>query len=298
MKENKIILVSLLLLIILIISIYINNMYEGFTTTPTAIYNGVAYYQQQFDLAKQKYPNLALTIQNINTVYTFKKSDGTLLTTYQMNNYHTPVQYINDASYWNIQSIMLDLSVGGYDKSFSKENANELINIITDSSLPDLILISPTPTPETSRTTPPGTTPGTTPFATSRTTPPGTTPGTTPFATTPTTTHTSKTYTKESVLSYLNEVDVSMSDYLKYMFDEPPKCPQVTTTTPAPTCPPLPTCRPPELIKCVADFGTNIGDKLSGGQGVLQNTRHVCPNTLKKCSNFKCGSAFGTCISE
>jgi hypothetical protein len=97
--------------------------------------------------------------------------------------------------------------------------------------------------------------------------------------------------------SYLNEVDASMSDYLKSMFDTPPKCIQASTTTPAPTCPPLQTCPPHEPIKCVADFGTNIGDKLSGGQGVLQNTRHVCPNTLKKCSNFKCGSAFGTCTN-
>jgi len=49
-------------------------------------------------------------------------------------------------------------------------------------------------------------------------------------------------------------------------------------------------------IKCVADFGTNIGDPLCCGQeGVLQDTRYVCPNTLKKCTSFKCGSAFGTC---
>ena len=103
-------------------------------------------------------------------------------------------------------------------------------------------------------------------------------------------------YTKDSVLSYLNQVDASMAEYLKSMFDEPDKCPPLTT--PGPTCPPTPTCPKEELIKCVADFGTNIGDKLSGGQGVLQDTRYVCPNTLKKCSHFKCGSAFGTCTSE
>ena len=51
-----------------------------------------------------------------------------------------------------------------------------------------------------------------------------------------------------------------------------------------------------ESIKCVADFGTNIGDPLCCGQeGVLQDTRYVCPNTLQKCTSFKCGSAFGTC---
>ena len=57
-------------------------------------------------------------------------------------------------------------------------------------------------------------------------------------------------------------------------------------------------CLPPESIKCVADFGTSVGDPLCCGQeGVLQDTRYVCPNTLKKCNNFKCGSAFGTCTS-
>jgi hypothetical protein len=121
------------------------------------------------------------------------------------------------------------------------------------------------------------------------------------ITTTPSTTYplsTPYTYTKESVLSYLNQVDASMSEYLKTMFEAKPKCQQATTTTPSPTCPPVPTCLKPEPIECVADFGTNIGDKLSGGKGVLQDTRYVCPNTLKKCSHFKCGSAFGVCTSE
>jgi hypothetical protein len=49
-------------------------------------------------------------------------------------------------------------------------------------------------------------------------------------------------------------------------------------------------------IKCIADFGTNIGDNLCCGQtGVLQNTKYVCPSNAPKCSNFKCGSNFGTC---
>jgi len=57
------------------------------------------------------------------------------------------------------------------------------------------------------------------------------------------------------------------------------------------------TCPVPAPIKCIADFGTSVGDSLCCGQkGVLQNTKYVCPNTLKKCNNFKCGSAFGTCV--
>jgi hypothetical protein len=50
-------------------------------------------------------------------------------------------------------------------------------------------------------------------------------------------------------------------------------------------------------IKCVADFGTNIGEDLCCGQeGVLQDTRFICPDTMPTCSNFKCGSRFGTCM--
>lgn len=49
-------------------------------------------------------------------------------------------------------------------------------------------------------------------------------------------------------------------------------------------------------LKCIADFGTNIGDNLCCGQtGVLQNTEYVCPSSKPTCQNFKCGSKFGTC---
>jgi hypothetical protein len=49
-------------------------------------------------------------------------------------------------------------------------------------------------------------------------------------------------------------------------------------------------------IKCIADFATDVGDELCCGQeGVLQNTKYVCPDTLPTCSNFECGSQFGTC---
>ncbi len=49
-------------------------------------------------------------------------------------------------------------------------------------------------------------------------------------------------------------------------------------------------------IKCIADFGTNVGEDLCCGQdGVLQNTKYVCPDTMPTCSKFECGSKFGTC---
>ena len=51
-----------------------------------------------------------------------------------------------------------------------------------------------------------------------------------------------------------------------------------------------------DKIPCIADFATNVGDALCCGQtGVLQNTKYVCPANAPKCSNFKCGSKFGTC---
>jgi hypothetical protein len=111
----------------------------------------------------------------------------------------------------------------------------------------------------------------------------------------------SEGFTKTDANEYLDSMDgsmnssydISMTEYIYSLINK-----QETTcpgTTPKPTDPPCPTAAP---IKCVADFGTNIGEPLSGGKGVLQDTRYICPNTLKKCSHFKCGSAFGTCTSE
>lgn len=52
-----------------------------------------------------------------------------------------------------------------------------------------------------------------------------------------------------------------------------------------------------ESIKCIADFGTNIGDDLCCGQsGVLTDTKYVCPSNYSKCENMKCGSKYGTCV--
>ena len=55
-------------------------------------------------------------------------------------------------------------------------------------------------------------------------------------------------------------------------------------------------CDDPVNIKCLAHFGTKVGEPLCCGQtGVLQNTSHVCPQELPTCSGYKCGSQWGVC---
>lgn len=54
---------------------------------------------------------------------------------------------------------------------------------------------------------------------------------------------------------------------------------------------------PIEDIKCIADFGTNVGDPLCCGQsGVLTDTKYVCPSNYSKCESMKCGSKYGKCV--
>jgi len=51
-----------------------------------------------------------------------------------------------------------------------------------------------------------------------------------------------------------------------------------------------------DVIKCLADNDTQVGDKLCCGQsGVLQNTNYVCPYNKPTCAGFTCGSTFGSC---
>jgi len=50
--------------------------------------------------------------------------------------------------------------------------------------------------------------------------------------------------------------------------------------------------------KCIADYGTEIGDSLCCGQkGVLQKyaSDYVCPKSTPTCSDFVCGDSYGTC---
>ena len=260
-KKNSIIIIFFVGLLA-IAYIYFNKSYEGNQNNDIP-YDGVIYYSVKYDEAKTKYPNIALTLDVPDKTYTFQiPGTTTTLTTFGAWAI-IPYQNINVSPYSHIQEYMIYLKRGGTVMGiYDKDIADTYMGLINNMTEPDLILYTPATTPGTNYAM------------------------------------TSDGYTKDSVLSYLNQVDSSMAEYLRSMFDTTPKCPQVIVTTPKPTCPPVPKCLNPEPIKCVADFGTNIGDKLSGGKGVLQDTRHVCPNTLKKCSNFKCGSAFGTCTSE
>lgn len=52
-------------------------------------------------------------------------------------------------------------------------------------------------------------------------------------------------------------------------------------------------------LKCLAHYGTKVGDPLCCGQtGVLQNTQHVCPEELPTCLGYECGSSWGKCVSS
>ena len=52
----------------------------------------------------------------------------------------------------------------------------------------------------------------------------------------------------------------------------------------------------PTPIKCIADYGTEIGELAnSKSTTIVKSTKYVCPSIMPTCDNFKCGSTFGTC---
>lgn len=48
-------------------------------------------------------------------------------------------------------------------------------------------------------------------------------------------------------------------------------------------------------LKCIADFGTQRGEKLSSGNGVLTSTEYVCPEEMPSCTGMICGEKYGVC---
>ena len=52
----------------------------------------------------------------------------------------------------------------------------------------------------------------------------------------------------------------------------------------------------PSNIKCVADNGSVPGNPLCCGQeGVLQDTKYVCPSEYPNCEGYVCGETWGKC---
>jgi hypothetical protein len=51
-------------------------------------------------------------------------------------------------------------------------------------------------------------------------------------------------------------------------------------------------------LKCVANFGTKIGEPLSGGKGVLTDTRYICPEEMPSCAGMMCDEKYGVCTKE
>lgn len=52
-----------------------------------------------------------------------------------------------------------------------------------------------------------------------------------------------------------------------------------------------------DTIKCVADYGTNVGEKVCCGQNsILQKNGRKCPKELPRCVGYKCGEKWGTCF--
>lgn len=51
--------------------------------------------------------------------------------------------------------------------------------------------------------------------------------------------------------------------------------------------------------KCVADFGTQVGEELCCGQtGVLQKGGEVCPKSKPICKGYECGTTWGKCYKK
>ena len=95
--------------------------------------------------------------------------------------------------------------------------------------------------------------------------------------------------------NYMNFYDSS-----KNLLDNVNKCELLNSQTETDQCnsaltPKTKTSNPE---KCIADYGTTVGDSLCCGQkGVLQNyaSKYVCPSSKPTCSNFVCGESYGTC---
>jgi hypothetical protein len=89
-----------------------------------------------------------------------------------------------------------------------------------------------------------------------------------------------------------NKIDDISGNMIKQILNSVKELSSKLNNTPVVTAPEM------EKLKCVADFGTKIGDDLCCGQsGILSNTKYVCPSEYPKCNNMKCGKggSYGSC---
>jgi hypothetical protein len=95
---------------------------------------------------------------------------------------------------------------------------------------------------------------------------------------------------------------VNFYDSSKNLVDNVNKCEFLSSQSETDSCNSAlnPKTTPPSKPeKCIADYGTRVGDSLCCGQkGVLQHyaSEYVCPSSKPTCSNFDCrGGTYGTC---
>lgn len=104
----------------------------------------------------------------------------------------------------------------------------------------------------------------------------------------------SKSYIPVDIIgNYVNFYDSS-----KNLLDNVNKCELLNSQTETDLCNSALRPKSSTTTKCVADYGTNVGDSLCCGQkGVLQHyaSQYVCPSSKPTCSNFECGESYGTC---
>lgn len=93
---------------------------------------------------------------------------------------------------------------------------------------------------------------------------------------------------------------VNFYDSSKNLIDNVNKCELLNTQSETDLCNSALSPKPvtSTYSKCIANYGTHVGDSLCCGQkGVLQNyaSELVCPSSKPTCSNFECGKSYGTC---
>lgn len=90
-----------------------------------------------------------------------------------------------------------------------------------------------------------------------------------------------------------NSTSVDASYSACFLYDDALAC---TTSSSASSTPGTSDNNP---IKCVAHYGTKIGEKVCCGQNsIFQKHGRKCPKEYPKCVGYKCGEKWGTCFED